>query len=50
MIIYNYGMEVCRPNSVHRVSSTVDLINIPKGPFGNVILITLFKCCENMCG
>ena len=21
-----------------------------EGPFGNVILVTLFKCCENTCG
>lgn len=20
-----------------------------KSPFGNVVLVTLFKCCENMC-
>ena len=30
----------------NRIEGTVRLM----GPFGNIVLVTLFKCCGNMCG
>ena len=30
----------------NRIEETVRL----KGPFGNIVLVTLFKYCKNMCG